>query len=1154
MQRATQRGWAAFLILAAVAALPGAAQDGQTSGEGKDRVAPAVQEGSVKPTGTPAAAGQNAGKKLPLTIDGLKSPPGSVLVLFEEARDLLKLLPKMVVLTPEKYQELLDQLEQLRRQARPERPLVPSVCRLSGRLDGEVARLKAAFEFKTERPRTAVTLGCRRGWAVAATYGDGQLPVFQPVGDEGYILLVEKPGTYQVTLELAAPLLVRGNDRAFDLDLPRCPITLLEQLDLPAGAAEARIGGRVFRTKPAEMLQLARIENQALGPIERLDVVWKGATPAPKQVPVTRTARAKLVARVEDGQVQIDAELTLQVLSGAVGQWRIQAPLAFALESPQILPGTGPGTADKIGIQDERVERVVVPTEADPTLTIHLKEPSAEPLRVVFQARLPRKGATVPLGPFAVYDVLPQNGTVEVRGRPDVRFRPVLRGDVVQREITDEQRNQGTLAAFHFWDLPSARTAAVVAPAVALEFDTLKGNVEARASHTLQMLPVEGDATPWRIKTQLEFTPVRTSVDRLELELPAGYSLEDQVGVLPTDVVENPVEVKPGPGKRQTVTIRLARRQTRPWTLELSGLVTSPGGKQEEAFELPKLTQAFGGLRGEALALLDRGGRVQVALLPGRELAARSLPPEATVQRSHEIATWLTERWPARVDVAWLVRKAEVPARVTAEIVVAGRRARVRARLDFAAVPRQVRLRVPAGLAGPVRLADGSELRPEASAPAEGGWVAELGPLRAESLVLTYTVALPAPVSEACIVPLIQPDGGTETRLLLWTDPDVRPVLSEGAWEDLPLEPGTDPDRLPDLVLRGGAEDRVALRLRKVSGTPQLTAAVERVLTRVAVTDAGTHVYRVRFLVSKLHARQLDVEMPVPLSRHGLGVRLDGREVRRWLVDESGREAEVSRLVRLEVEPELYRKPVVLDLAYTLGTGRAEGNTSWQAQLRPPQLAGAVLLGRVRWGVELPSGWLAVHVGGAGVEQRWAFWGGLPTPRPAATAEELESWFAQSEAAAAAVESEPSLVCAQSGLGTVRVLHVPQQAWLLACSLTFLAVGLILSFMPLPRPLFWGVVAVLGILLAAVSVLWPGTFPVLIYGCQPAALILLLVVGVQWMLHQRYRRRLIFMPGFTRVKGGSSLIQPAVIAGREPSTVDQQPPRRGSSFAADQGS
>jgi hypothetical protein len=47
------------------------------------------------------------------------------------------------------------------------------------------------------------------------------------------------------------------------------------------------------------------------------------------------------------------------------------------------------------------------------------------------------------------------------------------------------------------------------------------------------------------------------------------------------------------------------------------------------------------------------------------------------------------------------------------------------------------------------------------------------------------------------------------------------------------------------------------------------------------------------------------------------------------------------------------------------------------------------------------------------------------------------------------------------------------------------------------------------------------------------------MLGVQWLVQERYRRQVVFMPGFTRLQAGSSLSRaPQGAKPREPSTVD----------------
>jgi hypothetical protein len=56
-------------------------------------------------------------------------------------------------------------------------------------------------------------------------------------------------------------------------------------------------------------------------------------------------------------------------------------------------------------------------------------------------------------------------------------------------------------------------------------------------------------------------------------------------------------------------------------------------------------------------------------------------------------------------------------------------------------------------------------------------------------------------------------------------------------------------------------------------------------------------------------------------------------------------------------------------------------------------------------------------------------------------------------------------------------------------------------------------------------------------------MVLAVVVATQWTLQQRYRRQVILMPGFARLKAGSSLIRNSNNRPRDPSTIDEPPKR-----------
>src|SRR5262249_43485292 len=73
-----------------------------------------------------------------------------------------------------------------------------------------------------------------------------------------------------------------------------------------------------------------------------------------------------------------------------------------------------------------------------------------------------------------------------------------------------------------------------------------------------------------------------------------------------------------------------------------------------------------------------------------------------------------------------------------------------------------------------------------------------------------------------------------------------------------------------------------------------------------------------------------------------------------------------------------------------------------------------------------------------------------------------------------------------------------------------------------------------------IGVYSPAALPVIAYGCEPGALVLLVAVAAQWTLQRRYRRQVVLMPGFTRLKSGSSLIRSGSSnRPRDPSTIDE---------------
>jgi hypothetical protein len=105
-----------------------------------------------------------------------------------------------------------------------------------------------------------------------------------------------------------------------------------------------------------------------------------------------------------------------------------------------------------------------------------------------------------------------------------------------------------------------------------------------------------------------------------------------------------------------------------------------------------------------------------------------------------------------------------------------------------------------------------------------------------------------------------------------------------------------------------------------------------------------------------------------------------------------------------------------------------------------------------------------------------------------------------------------------------------------------LVLGLALFFAPLRRGTFWMVLATLSLAVLILLLQWPR--PVILLGINgtPGLVVLALALGVYWVLQRHYRRQVVFMPGFSRLVPGSSIVRGGSRQRRrEPSTVDAPP-------------
>src|SRR5262249_32463067 len=142
-------------------------------------------------------------------------------------------------------------------------------------------------------------------------------------------------------------------------------------------------------------------------PVEKLDLAWKEVRP-PSGVPVL-TADGRIQVRLDPLGLTTEAELVLQIEGAPTNVWRLLVPV---------------GAEVKVMPPDDARIKLPIETEKQKYAwlrTIHLKEPSAEPLKVHIKAHAPPlRGDSVmvmPVGPFFVLGAARQTGTVEVKNQ-----------------------------------------------------------------------------------------------------------------------------------------------------------------------------------------------------------------------------------------------------------------------------------------------------------------------------------------------------------------------------------------------------------------------------------------------------------------------------------------------------------------------------------------------------------------------------------------------------------------------------------------------------------------------------------------------------------------------------------------------------------------
>jgi hypothetical protein len=386
-------------------------------------------------------------------------------------------------------------------------------------------------------------------------------------------------------------------------------------------------------------------------------------------------------------------------------------------------------------------------------------------------------------------------------------------------------------------------------------------------------------------------------------------------------------------------------------------------------------------------------------------------------------------------------------------------------------------------------------------------------------------------------IPLLWPDGTNrkDAKVRLWTEPSVFPRL-EGigkTWIENDLEHVPGKQSFPALVATGqGVDLALAVRLEESDGGKLPALVAQRTLVQTHLGPDGGETVLLRFLVKRFGGNSIVLDLPVPRNQAQPAVKVNGKQID--LIETIDA---VRNRIRIPLAPQLYAMPAVFEIKYQAPAESLEGRRYWQTPIALPKFQGDVFCGLTRFDVGMPPGQVPLVLGAADVDYRWALQGWLIGPEPSVTPADLDAWIGGGDA------SEGHLVNLawwRSGLEPQRVFHFPRQTWLLLCSGVVLLLGLTLLLVRWPRWVLALLLIAVGAGVVAVGISHDYLLPAIFFGCQPALVVLAVIGAIRWLLYERYRRQLVFMPTFSRIPQGSTLVRGQMKPHGE-STIDAPP-------------
>ena len=1120
----------------------------------------------------------------------------AVIVVADDVKQALNLAgPGAVVLTAERYRALLEQAARAEKAAQAARAdVLMSICRLSGQVtrdagNREFADLQITLEFRTQSPNSIVPIGLK-GVKLTKAALDGEVPAWGPERN-GLTVQVKEPKVCQLVLQVQLPVVHTGAERKIVLEhLPSAAITTLDLTIMERVQSAAVKGSGPVNVASADGAQ-SQLRSDALGVLEQFELTWLTGSAAGRPMEAAASINGDLRVTLAEGTIDTDVRLRVEPRQGSISSLRFR-----------VAPNT-----EVLRIDDEIRNEALAWEPHNPTsvVTVQLKQPlsTADPpfsLRMRLQNKFAAKpGTAVSVGQCELQEprAISQTGTIAVFIAPELRgvrwqHANMHRADPKDLNVAE---NRSADLAYRFWQQPVKLEAFLdptpLPPPI----------LEVRATHQLR---VSGAALA--LTSEFEIQRIsRAGVQEVHVQWPKGWTVSER-RVLPAMPVEFDTDAA-----ANVMRLRFTTRPATPFKIRLEGILPI-AGQRSAAFAIPTIGQAFGERsdRRENAHIIFREGEFRISpedlevwlrsgtsglFTEGYRLPEPDLPLAGPATFTLEPRT--SDR-PWQLSVGWQPRRLDAVS--SCEVYLTPRELHLEQKLRFqftGSPPPQIGFRVPpdATASSQLRLsyprADGTtatrDIRsndPMQLAETTDGERTIVVPAEAHgscTLAWEYRKGLALSAGETSLeVPLLHSravhSAHTTAEIRVWTSAGLQaqPAERDSGWRlTAPTAPGGT-DLLPNLELHAArAETPLVLACRSTAATAAADAIADRVLMEVQGFGQERCTVRARFWFSRLRSDSLRLVLPgaapslvverVALNQLELPTESveQAAQPRGGSVDGRSVEAtpEQTRLL-LPIPARYLAQPALLEVRYQC---LSADKSIWRLRrtIPAPSLGGNVLVRSVRWRVEWPGGRIPLSHGDRLLaEQPWLWFGGLWPPVPALLADDMEQWLMPANlpvplggerTGKGTKEERPALSFTQLGsLESLEVLHASRQSWLLVWSLIALVIGV--TGVWLPRRVLFVVLVAVFLAIVGLGASAPDFLTAIVFGAQPGLLVAAGTWAVLWLRQRRWRRQVVMLPGFSRLKSGSSLVRSSAPRPQREATTADAPPAAPS--AAEAGS